>query len=194
MYEIPTFVLIDNIKYGIRNDGDYRMVLDCFKALQDVNLTERERVFASLIIFYQDLNTIDDVLLLNNITDRISGMYTFFNCGEEDTVGAKVPYRLIDWEQDSQLICSAVNKVATAEIRSLPYLHWWTFMGYFTSIGKSLLSSVIAIREKIIKGKKLEKYERDFRRDNPKYFVWNHKSIEELEAEKAIMDLWNNGG
>ena len=120
-------------------------------------------------------------------------MYKFFNCGGEDTVGAKVPYKLIDWEKDSQIISSAINKVANTEIRSVPYVHWWTFMGYFSSIGKSLLSTVIEIREKILKGKKLEKYEREFRRDNPKYFIWNHKSVEEQEADRTIMDLWNKG-
>lgn len=193
MYEIPISVKIDNHEYGIRNNGDYRVILDCFSALQDVDLTEQERVFASLIIFYQDLNCIDDILLSNNLKDRILEMYKFFNCGEEDTVGKKVPYKLIDWEQDSQLISSAINKVANTEIRSVPYIHWWTFMGHFSAIGRSLLSTVIDIREKILKGKKLEKYEREFRRDNPKYFIWNHKTVEEQEAEKVISELWNKG-
>lgn len=193
MYEIPISVRINNIEYRIRNNGDYRVILDCFSALQDVDLTEQERVFASLIIFYQDLDTLEDVLAVDNLKERISEMYKFFNCGGEDTVGAKVPYKLIDWEKDSQIISSAINKVANTEIRSVPYVHWWTFMGYFSSIGRSLLSTVIEIREKILKGKKLEKYEREFRRDNPKYFIWNHKSVEEQEADRTIMDLWNKG-
>ena len=193
MYEIPISVRINNIEYRIRNNGDYRVILDCCSALQDVDLTEQERVFASLIIFYQDLDTLEDVLAVDNLKERISEMYKFFNCGGEDTVGAKVPYKLIDWEKDSQIISSAINKVANTEIRSVPYVHWWTFMGYFSSIGRSLLSTVIEIREKILKGKKLEKYEREFRRDNPKYFIWNHKSVEEQEADRTIMDLWNKG-
>lgn len=193
MYKIPISVTIDNTEYGIRNNGDYRVILDCFSALQDVELTEQERVFASLIIFYQDLNTINEVLVLDNLVDRVSEMYKFFNCGDADALGAKVPYKLIDWERDSQLISSAVNSVANTEIRSAPYIHWWTFMGYFSAIGKSLLSSVISIREKILKGKKLEKYEREFKRDNPKYFVWNSKSVDDAEADKLLQELWNSG-
>lgn len=193
MYTIPISVVIDNIEYGIRNNGDYRVILDCFSALQDVDLTEQERVFASLIIFYQDLNSVEDVLVQDNLVDRVTEMYKFFNCGDTDTIGTKVPYKLIDWEQDSQLISSAINAVANTEIRSSPYIHWWTFMGYFSAIGKSLLSNVITIREKLLKGKKLEKYEREFRRDNPKYFVWNSKSVDDAEADKLLQELWNNG-
>lgn len=193
MYTIPISVVIDNVEYGIRNNGDYRVILDCFSALQDVDLTEQERVFASLIIFYQDLNNLEDVLIQTNLVERVSEMYKFFNCGDTDTIGTKVPYKLIDWEQDSQLISSAINAVANTEIRSSPYIHWWTFMGYFSAIGKSLLSNVITIREKLLKGKKLEKYEREFRRDNPKYFVWNSKSVDDAEADKLLQELWNNG-
>lgn len=193
MYTIPISVVIDNVEYGIRNNGDYRVILDCFSALQDVDLTEQERVFASLIIFYQDLNNLEDVLIQTNLVERVSEMYKFFNCGDADTIGTKVPYKLIDWEQDSQLISSAINAVANTEIRSSPYIHWWTFMGYFSAIGKSLLSNVITIREKLLKGKKLEKYEREFRRDNPKYFVWNSKSVDDAEADKLLQELWNNG-
>lgn len=193
MYTIPISVVIDNVEYGIRNNGDYRVILDCFSALQDVDLTEQERIFASLIIFYQDLNSVEDVLVQDNLVDRVTEMYKFFNCGDTDTIGTKVPYKLIDWEQDSQLISSAINAVANTEIRSSPYIHWWTFMGYFSAIGKSLLSNVITIREKLLKGKKLEKYEREFRRDNPKYFVWNSKSVDDAEADKLLQELWNNG-
>jgi len=193
MYTIPISVVIDNVEYGIRNNGDYRVILDCFSALQDVDLTEQERVFASLIIFYQDLNNLEDVLIQTNLVERVTEMYKFFNCGDADTIGTKVPYKLIDWEQDSQLISSAINAVANTEIRSSPYIHWWTFMGYFSAIGKSLLSNVITIREKLLKGKKLEKYEREFRRDNPKYFVWNSKSVDDAEADKLLQELWNNG-
>ena len=193
MYKIPISVKIGDNEYGIRDNGDYRVILDCFSALQDADLTEQERVFASLIIFYQDLNSIEEVLVQNNLLDRLSEMYKFFNCGEEDSLTTNVPYKLIDWEQDSQLICGAINKVANTEIRSAEYIHWWTFMGYFSAIGQSLFSNVVSIREKIIKGKKLEKHEREFKRDNPKYFVWNSKSVSDAEADKLVRELWNNG-
>lgn len=193
MYEIPTSIYINNREYRIRNNGDYRMVLDCFAVLQDADLTTKERLFACLIIFYQDLNSIEDVLSQDNLNELLAEMYTFFNCGAEDSLGSRANYKLIDWEQDSQLICSAINKVANTEIRSVPYVHWWTFMGYYTAIGQSPLITVIEIRDKILKGKKLEKYELEFRRNNPKYFTWNSKTVDENEADKLLRELWNNG-
>lgn len=193
MYEIPTSVYINNREYRIRNNGDYRMVLDCFAVLQDADLTTKERLFACLIIFYQDLNSIEDVLIQDNLEDRLTEMYKFFNCGSDASLGATSHHRLIDWEQDSQLICSAINKVANTEIRAVPYVHWWTFMGYYSAIGQSPLSTVIEIRDKIIKGKKLEKYEQEFRKENPKYFAWNSKTVDENEADKLLRELWNSG-
>ena len=149
-------------------------------------------MIACLIIFYEDLNSVEDIEKLSDIEQAIKEMYRFFNCGEEDSIGAKFNYRLIDWDKDSQMISAAINKVANTEIRLAPYIHWWTFMGYYTAVGDSLLSQVVSIRHKIVTNKKLEKYEQDFKRDNPQYFVWNHKSLEEQEADDWVRQMWNS--
>ena len=189
MYSIPTSIEIDGREYKIRNNGDFRVILDCFQALADVELSARERLLASLIIFYPEFSTAKN----EDIESLVNKMYEFFNCGS-DNVGTQSNKKLIDWEQDEQLICSAVNKVANKEIRSEPYLHWWTFMGYFTAIGESPISTIIHIRDKIVKGKRLEKHEREYKANNPQYFNWNAKTVEENEADKLVRDLWNNGG
>ena len=193
MYTVPTSIIVGDREYKIRNNGDYRVILDCFLALSDVELTAKERLLAGLIIFYEDFNSLDDLTQNHDLETLTSEMYKFFNCGS-DIVGTKSNRKLIDWEQDSQLICSAVNKVAGKEVRAEPYLHWWTFMGYYTAIGESPISTIIHIRDKIANGKRLEKHEREYRASNPQYFVWNNKTVEESEAEKLILDMWNNGG
>ena len=193
MYEIPTKIIIEGTEFQIRNGGDYRMVLDCFNALQDAELSKQERLFASLIIFYQDINSLEDISKFPDLSEAVSKMYEFFNCGQMQSVGKNVNYKLIDWEQDSQLICSAVNAVANKEVRAEKYIHWWTFMGYYSAIGESLLSTIIRIRDKLIKGEKLEKYERKFQMNNPEYFVWNAKGVEDNEADELVKQLWNSG-
>lgn len=193
MYEIPTSILIGEQSFPVRNKGDFRMVLDCFAALEDIELTKQERIVASLIIFYDGMKTLEDLTQFDDIETAVKEMYRFFNCGRIDDNTRVPPYRLIDWEQDEQMICSAINKITNKEIRFEPYIHWWTFMGFYTAIGESLLSTVIGIREKIITGKKLEKYETKFRLHNPQYFIWNAKTLEEQEAEAEIMSLWNAG-
>lgn len=192
MYEIPTQIKVNDKTYAIRNRGDFRMVLDCFNCLADEELTKEERLVGCLIIFYEDLNSIDDVLKID-VESAVEEMYKFFNCGQLESSTPVQNYKLIDWEQDSQMICSAINKVAGKEIRFEPYLHWWTFMGYYSSVGESMLSTVVSIRYKMARGKKLEKYETEFKRENPQYFVWNSKTVEQKEADALVKELWNSG-
>ena len=192
MYEIPTKIFIEGEEFPIRNRGDYRMVLDCFKALQDAELNPKERVFCSLLIFYEDINSIADINKFPNLETAITEMYNFFNCGKDQSVGKRMRHRLIDWDKDSQMICSAINKVANTEVRAEPYIHWWTFMGYYSAVGESLLSTVLSIRDKLSRGKKLEKYEREFKNENPEYFVWNARTTDDEEADKLFNELWNN--
>ena len=192
VYEIPISIQSSGKEYKIRNRGDYRTILDCFQALDDAELKSTERLMASLLIFYEDFNSIDDLYKVDDIQDLAIKMYDFFNCGQKSG-GCESRYRLVDWENDSQLICSAINKVAGYEVRSVDYLHWWTFMGYYTAIGESPISNIISIREKIMKGKKLEKYESEYRRSNPQFFNWNSKTVTDMEAEEYVNQLWNSG-
>jgi len=192
MYDLPISLNVNGQEYSIREQGDFRMVLDCFKALDDEELTKEERIISSLIIFLEDINTVEDVYNLPDIESVYKEMIRFFNCGQDSSNGAKTNYKLIDWEKDSMMVCSAVNKVAGTEIRALDYLHWWTFMGYYMGIGRSSLSTVVGIRYKIAKGQKLEKYEKEFKRDNPEYFTWDMRSTEERELDKQIRELWNS--
>ena len=99
----------------------------------------------------------------------------------------------MDWKQDSQLICSAINKVANMEVRNVEYMHWWTFMGYYMAIGECPYSTILSIRDKIISGKKLEKHEKEFKQKNPRYFTWNSKTTEQQEADAWLKEVWNSG-
>lgn len=191
MYGIPTTILVNDQEYKIRCRGDYRMVLDCFACLNDYELDENERVLGALIIFYEDFNDISDISALDSelVTELVEKMYEFMNC-EEHAV-RKMPFKTIDWEKDSQIICSAVNKVAHMEVRSIEYLHWWTFMGYFSEVGESTLATVVGIRNKIKRCKKLEKYEKEFKAQNPHYFIWDSRTAEQIKDDEEILALWN---
>lgn len=192
MYELPITITINDTSYGIRNKGDYRMVLDCFSALNDIELSESERIITSVMIFYPDFEEVKDVLACSDemLTALVEQMFNFLNCNSKHP-GAKTNFKAIDWDDDAQLICSAINKVANTEIRSVEYCHWWTFMGYFSAIGESSLSTVVGIRNKIAKGKKLEKYEQEFRQDNPQYFVWDSRTLQQREEDALLNELWN---
>ena len=193
MYEIPTTIVIDDKEFPIRCKGDFRMILDCFSCLNDFELTDQERVFGALIIFYEDFNDIEDFFSLDRelINQLVEKMYSFMEC--EENPMHPMPYKTLDWDNDSQIICSAVNKVAHTEVRSIEYLHWWTFIGYFSEVGESVLSTVVTIRNKIKQNKQLEKYEKEFKARNPHYFIWDSRTLEDKQDEEDILSLWNQG-
>lgn len=51
MFELPIAVTIGEQSYPIRDKGDYKMILDCFTALNDEQLSKDYRIMTALIIF-----------------------------------------------------------------------------------------------------------------------------------------------
>lgn len=197
MYSLPTTITItDGRQFAISEKGDYRVILHCFEAIGDSELSEDEKVLASLLIFYNEFKDFDDLAYLDTetISELTNAMFNFFNCNQPEGVGYNAHRKLIDWEQDEQMIVSAINNVSKTEIRTLDYLHWFTFMGYYLSVGESVLSTVVSIRDKIVNGKKLEDYERKFKNSNPQYFNWNSKTADELAMDEYVKSIWNKGG
>lgn len=194
MYGLPKTVEVDDKEYAIRNGGDFRVIIDCFIALDDAELSENERILSSIAIFYDEVQAIEDIFVLFNTEEKlnkaVTAMYEFFNGGTEET-GVKSKVKLVDWEQDEKLICAAVNSVAKTEVRVAEYMHWWTFLSFYMSIGDCTLSTIISIRDKIAHGKKLEKYEQQFRRDNPQHFKWKKKTVAQADADALLAEIWN---
>lgn len=112
----------------------------------------------------------------------------FIDCGQKDD-GKKKP-RLIDWEQDAELIVPAVNKAAGMEIRAASHLHWWTFFSFFMEIDEGLLSTVLNIRQKKAKHKKLEKWEKQFCSENKELIYLKKPESEEVKAEKESIEKY----
>ena len=195
MFDLPTTVTIKDREFGIRDDGDYRMILDVFSALQDIDIPKKERMITAIVIFYDgfSLDNVFEKAESSEIMEELATkMFDFISCGQTN-MGNKANHKLIDWEQDEQLIASAINNVANMEIRTVDYMHWWTFMGHYISVGESVLSTVVQIRSKLVEGKKLEKHEQEFRKKNPEYFIWNRQTVEDREADALIKEIWNRG-
>ena len=177
-YELPVSVNANGQELHIRRDGDWRMVIDVNIALTDPELTDEERAIAALSIFYDcKLETIHDMQA------AINGMMDFISVGEQDEPHAKKP-KLIDWEEDAGIIISGINKVIGREVRAERYMHWWTFIAAYMAIGDSVLATVVGIRDKVARGKKIEKHEREFMRENPQYF-----GVRKREAEASYARL-----
>ena len=87
----------------------------------------------------------------------------------------------------------AVNKVAGMEVRSVPYMHWWTFLGYFESVDPDgLFGTVLSLRQKKARGKKLEKYEQEFWRNNKAIMALDFETAKPKTADEKLSDMFND--
>lgn len=182
-WRLPRAVELGGREYAINTD--YRDILDIIARLQDENEDQQTRLYVALALFYEGFPAMPPALW----QQAAEQMMEFIGCGQPAADGPPPPQR-IDWEQDQSMIVAEVNKVAGCEVRSLPYLHWWTFVGYFSCIGEGQLATVVSIRDKLRRGKKLEKWEQDFYRENrdlvrlkPRY------TAEELAEQQRLKQL-----
>lgn len=125
-----------------------------------------------------------DAIPPEHIEEALMKATQFINCDAKEEEKNTISPRLMDWEQDANMIISATNAVAGKELRAEPYVHWWTFLGYYMSIGDSLFSSVVNIREKKARGKKLEKEEREWYQRNKDIVDLKVKITDEEKAEE----------
>lgn len=193
-YDLPFTLEIGGKSYAITNRGDYRVILDCFSALNDEEIPMKFRVLDAMKIFFEDIGgDADDITVYKTFGEHFKEaqqkMNDFFNCNQL-VVGYKVDHKLIDWENDAQMVCAAINNVAQTEIRSEPFVHWFTFMGYYISVQESVLSTVVSIRDKLARHKKLEKYEREYVNNNPQYFKTREEIEEEEEFKENLRKNW----
>ena len=173
-YELPTKVIIDDKTYSIRNNGDWRVVMDIFSATNDKDLSLQEKEYTVLYLFYGKNIPAD----LQSAHKEIS---LFLGMGVEETNGVNKP-KLMDWEQDFNIIISAINKVLGYDVRTKKYVHWWTFMGAFNEIDPDcLFGQIVRIRSKRYKGQKLDKYEQIFFRENRDKILFKNSLSQEDE-------------
>lgn len=181
-YELPTSLCVGGVEYSIRSD--FRAVLDVLVSANDPELDQEMKAWVMLQIMFPDLEQIPE----EHLSEACTKVCEFIDCGQKDD--GKPKPRLLDWEQDGSMIVPAVNNVAHTEIRALPYLHWWTFWGYFMQIGESLMSSVISIRQKKAKREKLEKWEEKFYKENRDLIDLKTKQTEAMQQEKESILKW----
>ena len=175
--------LPQSLKVGGKDVGicaDFRDVLQVFSCFSREAWPEFLRWEVALQLFYKE------EIPEENRLEAMEKMSLFLSGGRAEKPGPK----LLDWDHDAPLIVADVNKVAGCEIRAMPFLHWWTFLAWFHALGEGQLSTVVSIRSKLSRGKKLEESERDFYRlhkdtvDLPK-----HYTAAELSEKERLLSL-----
>lgn len=160
--------------------SDFRTVLLILEAYADPELSLYDKSRVAVECLYEEEIPGE---LWNEAIDKACW---FIDGG--NTAHSSAGVRVMDWEQDESLIFPAINKVAGREVRTEEYLHWWTFLGYFSEIGEGSFSTVVGIRYKQARGKPLEKWERDYIRDNPERVKLKTRLTDAEEAERQRLN------
>ena len=177
IYDLPTSVEFGGRTWEINTD--FRDILNILLAFEDPELSDSEKGYVCLHNLYVDYEDIPP----EQAQMAYDAAIEFIDHGQTDE--KRPSKKTMDWEQDAPLIFPAVNHVAGFEVRSADYIHWWTFMGYFMEIKDSTYSTVLSLRQKKARGKKLEKYEQEYWRNNRAICELKRKETEEEKAIKA---------
>jgi len=175
IFDLPTALDFGGASWDI--DPDFRQVLRILEAMEDPDLTDGEKATICLINLYVDADQIPPELAQAAFDAAIK----FIDHGAGD---GKPGPRTMDWTQDAPLIFPAVNRAAGFEVRSVDYMHWWTFLGFFMEIKDTVYSTVLSLRGKKARHKKLEKSEQEFWNENIGICRIRERLTEEEKAEK----------
>lgn len=179
MYELPESVEVCGVEYKV--ETDFRAILDIFSILLDKDLNAEEKSVGMLGIFYYDFAKMP----AEHMTEGMNRCLWFINCGREEE-NKKTP-KLMDWEQDFHYLIAPINRIAGQEVRSLPYLHWWTFLSYYGEIGDCYFAQIVRIRDLKARGKLTDKTDREFYRRNRDAIDIKRRYS---EAEEEIIKGW----
>lgn len=180
IYDLPEALTVGGIARPIRSD--YRAVMDVCAVIADPELTETEKTEGVLTIMYEDL----DAIPFDAYKEAMEQAMWFVAGGDDDTPKKRGP-KLVDWEQDFRFIIAPINHIIGKDIRSLPALHWWTFLAAYYEIGDCVFAQIVRIRTKRAKGKKLDKDEREWYRDNRKLVDFKMRFTSE---DDKVMAAW----
>ena len=177
IFSLPTSVAAGDKSYSVRSD--FRVILEIFVMLDDPDLSDADKTEALLRMFYSERPS-DPEAALQAFTDFVDPRH-----GNQ---GKKPPGRLIDWQQDFDLMVAPINHILGFECRAAEYLHWRTFLSAYLEIPpESVFARVLRIREKLRAGKKLEKNERSWYNKNRDLV---HLKPKFSRAEEELIEAW----
>ena len=174
-YTLPEVAVIGGRQLPM--DTDFRLCLRLLQFLEASPLPEMLRWRVAIRAFFRE--PVPEALE-GEAMEYLAG---FLSGGR--AAGRPGP-KLLDWQLDAPAIMAGVNRVAGTEVRSLPRLHWWTFLSYFHGIGEGQLSLLVAIRDKLRRGKKLEPHEQAFYRENRAWVRMEKDDPEKQRLQKLL--------
>lgn len=179
LWQLPSRVRLGDKDYPFCTD--YRQILSLMGILEDPLLPEAVRWHMALLKFYSA------VIPREQERPAMEYLCRFVAGGQEP---GKAGEKLLDWQLDAPAIIADINALTGREIRQEKYLHWWTFLSFFHSIGQGQLGTLVQLRRKLRRGEKLEPWERQFYREHKDWVDLRRPlNKEELEEKQRLSAL-----
>ena len=202
--KLPTELEIDGKSYPI--DPDFRNILTIIDCYMDMDLSddEFERIQIQTAVCLSNLYGSRDEsgkwipCIPDNVEKALERAIWFIDGGDQQKLEKSKGGAIIDWDQDQYLIFPAVNQVVGKEIRETDYCHWWTFLGYMSTVSPDCLySQIMSLRAKKAKGKLKEKWEKELYREYKNLVDVKQRARtpedKQAQAEKDFMKRWASG-
>ena len=186
IFSLPDTVTVCGTEYPIRTD--FRVILEIFVMLDDPDLSDADKTEALLRMFYVRREASPEGNRPPDVETAIKAFSEFVDPRSTAKATAQRNSRLIDWEQDFDLMVAPINHILGFECRAADYLHWHTFLSAYLEIPpESVFARVLRIREKLRTGKKLEKYERSWYNKNRDLV---HLKPKFSKREEELIEAW----
>ena len=165
-------MLIDELPQKVGNidiNSDFRVSILFELLMQDNDYTNEEKVQQALILYYPNLQEIDDY------NKAIENIIWFYKCGKEDKDVDKgnkknnnnKQVQIYSYEFDAEYIYSAFLKEYNIDLTEIEYLHWWKFRALFEGLSKETkIVEIMGYRATdlgTIKDKKEKKFYREMK-------------------------------
>lgn len=184
-WELPVSLTIGDTGFAINTD--FRTVLYVLSVLSDPEYEPDEQGAVCIQVMIEDWERLPP----ERYPEALEALMGFIDGPGVQEERRRPRPRTMDWERDAPVLIPAVNRVLGQEVRALAYLHWWTFLGAYMEIGECLYSTVLGIRQKRAKGKKLEKHEQEFYRENKALVDLRRKlTAAEREQKDELRELF----
>lgn len=176
LWQLPESAVLGGRAYP--HHTDFRRILKILQVLEAEDYHPLLRWYRALALFFRE------PVPRHLEGEAMAYLGEFLRCGREDPPGPK----LLDWQGDAAAIIADVNAVAGRDLRREAELHWWSFLSFFHGIGQGQLSLLVSVRKKLVEGKALEPWEREFCRTHPNQVKLPRRETPEEAAHRNRLE------
>lgn len=176
----PTKIEVNGNIYNLNTD--FRVAIACFKAINDYEITDRERLLAvESLLIKEEIPRCDE----NQIVKKI-GLY--LRCGDEENTNEEEID--MDYVQDEVKVKTSIRQCYGINLNEVEYMHWWEYNELISGLtGDSLINKIRELRSMDVSEIQDEKLREQVIRNQERVAL--KKYIPKTEEEEKLDKLWD---